>query len=140
MEYVKLVKRFYGDSGCTRRDGSEGHKDGFKVCRDTLRVSKVSVNTVPTTNAAHDENGSKHRWPQSHCNSAGIPSAGETTLLEIIPQVRQEMVTAIIQRSTSLAMNATEGDVPGVFLTCFEQEPTPFIADIWLPYHPCHHA
>jgi hypothetical protein len=90
------------------------------------------VNTVPTTNAALDENGSKHRWPQSHCNSAGIPSAGETTLLEIIPQVRQEIVTAIIQRSTSLAMNATEGDVPGVFLTCFEQEPTPFTADVWI--------
>ena len=133
MEYVKLVKRFYGDSGCTRRDGSEGHKDGFKVCRDTPRVSKVSVNTVPTTNASDAENGSKHRWPQSHCNSDGIPSAGETPLLDIFPQVRQESVTAIVQRSSSLAMNATEGDVSVVFLASFEQEPTPCIADIWLP-------
>ena len=133
MEYVKLDKRFYGDSGRTRRDGSEGHKDGFKVFRDAPRVSKVSVNTVLTTNACDDENGSKHRWPQSHCNSDGTPSAGETPLLEVSPEVRPESFTPIVQSGTSLAMDATECDVSRGFLPSSVQEPTSVIADIWLP-------
>ena len=133
VEYVKLDKRFYGDSGRTRRDGSEGHKDGFKVFRDTPRVSKVSVDTVLTTNACDDENGSKHRWPQSHCNSDGTPSAGETPLLEVSPEVRPESFTPIVQSGTSLAMDATECDVSRGFLPSSVQEPTPVIADIWLP-------
>ena len=115
MEYVKLNKRFYVDSGRTRRDGSEGHKDGFKVFRAAPRVSKVSVKTDPTTNACVDAKRSRHRWPQSHCNSDGTPSAGERPLWEVFPEVRPENSTAIVQSGTSLASDATECDVPRGF-------------------------
>ena len=132
MEDVKLNKRFYVDSGRTRRDGSEGDKDGFKVFKAAPQVSKVSVNTDPTTNACVDAKRSRLRWP-SHCNSDGTPSAGERPLLEVFPEVRPESSTAIVQSGTSLASDATECDVLRGFFPPFVQEPTPVIVDIWLP-------